>query len=108
MTATRVNSGTTIDYTPTSAVAAGSVVVSNSLVGIATADISANTKGALAVMGVFDVPKLSTDNVGLGAVLYWDAGNTRATLTSTGNTRMGLAAEAAGSGVGRVKVLLNV
>jgi predicted RecA/RadA family phage recombinase len=108
MTATRVNSGTTIDYTPTSAVAAGGVVVSNSLVGIATADIPANTKGALAVMGVFDVPKLSTDNVGLGAVLYWDAANSRATLTSSGNTRMGLAVEAAGNGVGRVKVLLNV
>ena len=56
-TARFVHDGEAIDYTPSSAVSAGDVVVQNDLVGVAKLDIAANTLGALAVKGVFDFPK---------------------------------------------------
>ena len=56
-TATFVQDGSSIDYTPSADVAAGDVVVQNDLVGIAKQPIAANALGALAVAGVFEVPK---------------------------------------------------
>ena len=56
-TATFVHDGKSIDYTPGADVSAGDVVVQNDLVGIAKLDIASGALGALAVTGVFDVPK---------------------------------------------------
>lgn len=66
--------GDAIDYTPGSAVSAGDVVVQGELVGIAKTDIAANKLGAIAVTGVYDVPKptgVGTD-YSAGDILYWD------------------------------------
>ena len=69
------NQGAAIDYTPTSAVAAGDVVVQGELVGVARLDIAANALGALAVDGVFQFPKTagSGEAIAAGALVYWDA-----------------------------------
>ena len=92
-----------VDYTPSSAVAAGQVVVQNSLVGVANKPIAANTLGALAIEGVFDVVKV-TGAINAGAAVYWDpagnpvggvAGTGAATTTSSTNPFMGKAAVAA-------------
>jgi predicted RecA/RadA family phage recombinase len=61
-----------VDYTPSSAVVAGQVVVQNDLVGVAPRPIAAATLGALAIEGVFDVVK-ATGAVNAGAKVYWDA-----------------------------------
>lgn len=105
--ATFLQDGHSIDYTPGSDVAAGDVVVLGSLVGIATRPIAANTRGALAVSGVFRITKLSTDEVTTGAVLYWDDTNKRVTLADSGNTRIGLAVAASPSGQATADVLIN-
>lgn len=53
-TAYYVQEGRTYDYTPGSAVAEGDIVIlGERIIGIAQSDIAANTKGALAVKGVF-------------------------------------------------------
>jgi predicted RecA/RadA family phage recombinase len=97
--------GDSIDYTPGSAVSCGDVVVIGTIPMIATADIAANTKGALAVSGVFKVPKAS-GSVTAGDAIYWDADGSpntgdassgAATTTATGNNLMGYAAASAGS-----------
>ena len=54
--ASYVQDGDVLDYTPSSAVAAGDVVVIGSLVGVAPRAIAANAVGALAVEGVFEIP----------------------------------------------------
>ena len=74
-TATYVQDDRVIDYTPTTAVAAGQVVVQGSLVGVAKEPIPANTLGALAVRGVFDFLKAMTAGSGIaaGTQVYWDA-----------------------------------
>jgi predicted RecA/RadA family phage recombinase len=63
-----------IDHTPSADVAAGDVVVQGDLIGIAKLDIVAGTLGALAVTGVFDLPKTVGigEAIAGGAKVYWD------------------------------------
>jgi len=99
--------GDLVNYTPGSAVAAGAVVVLNDLVTVAPRPIAANALGAVAVEGVFKLPKAS-GAIGQGAIVYWDSANSNVTTTSSGNKRAGKAAEAAASGDTVVPVLLNI
>ena len=88
-----IHRGDAIDYTPSSDVSAGDVVVQEDLVGVAKLDIAAGLLGALHVSGVFDFPKATGTNTGLaaGAKVYWDTVNKvvvdadgSATATGTG------------------------
>ena len=99
--------GDLIDYTPSSAVAAGDVVALNDLITVAPRPIAANKLGAVAVEGVFTIAKAS-GAIGQGAIVYWDSANSNITTTSSGNKRAGKAAAAAASGDTTVKVLLNI
>lgn len=96
-----------IDHTPSSAVAAGGVVVLNDLVAVAPVAIAANALGAVSVEGVWSMPK-ATGAIGQGALVYWDATAGNITTTSSGNKRAGKAAAAAASADTSVKVLINV
>jgi predicted RecA/RadA family phage recombinase len=76
-TAQLIHDGNSIDYTPSSGgadVSAGDVIVQGDLIGIAKLDIAAGTLGALAVTGVFDLPKTAGvgEAIGAGAKVYWD------------------------------------
>ncbi len=105
----------TIDYTPSSDVAVGDVVVQGNFVGVARKPIPANTLGALAVEGVFDVVKAADAFTG-GVPVYWDedgnpvggtAGSGAATTTAAGNKFMGFAVVAAGQTATTVRVSLR-
>ncbi len=109
------SSGSAIDYTPGTAVTAGTVVVQGSVVGITTEDIEANKPGSLALEGVFKVPKI-TGSLGVGTLAYWDptgnpvsgdAGSGAATGTAGALKQMGYVAEAALSADKVVKVVLS-
>jgi predicted RecA/RadA family phage recombinase len=104
-----VQDGRTVDYTPTSAVAAGDVVVQGELVGVAKTPIAANTLGALAVVGVFDFPKATGGGTAItaGANCYWDAANQRATTTATGNKLIGKCVRAAADADATVRVRMS-
>lgn len=99
--------GRTLDYTPSSAVAAGDVVILNDLVAVAPVAIPANKLGAVAVDGVWTLPKAS-GAIGQGAIVYWDATNSNVTTTSSSNKRAGKAAYAAVSGDTTIRVLINI
>ena len=105
--AVKVSSGEMIEYTPSTDVAAGTVVVQGNLVGIALEPIKANTKGALAVTGVFDVAKGNDTTFSAGALVYWnDASNLAVTTDNSGNNKLlGKAVAAAGSGTTTVRVV---
>jgi predicted RecA/RadA family phage recombinase len=112
--ATYVQRGEAIDYTPTSDVAAGQVVVQSARCGVARTPIAANTPGSLAVGGLFTVVK-ATGAINVGAALFWDAdGNPQGgvagtgclTTTSTDNTFFGFAAAAAAETDTTVSALL--
>ena len=107
-TATFVQDGSSIDYTPAGDVAAGDVVVLNDLVGIARQPIAAGAPGSLAVAGVFEMPKATGAGTAIaaGVKLYWDAANTQATETATDHTYLGKAVAAAGDDEATVRVRL--
>jgi predicted RecA/RadA family phage recombinase len=105
--ADKIAEGNYIDYTPGSAVSAGAVIVQADLVGVAEKDIAANTLGALSVRGLYNINKLSTDVVAVGAILYWDVANSRATITASTHKQFGRAIAAAGNGATKVLALLN-
>lgn len=108
--------GDTIDYTPGSAVLAGTVyVIGTTIVTIVPKDIAADEKGASATRGVFNVPKDDSD-VSAGDSLYWDDNGSPVsgtalsgafTKTASGNVFAGIALEAAGTGVGDCDMLLR-
>ena len=101
--AKRVHNGCEVDYTPSSNVTAGDVVVQGSMVGVANRDIAANELGALAVDGVFDFAK-GSDTITAGAKVYWNDSSNVATTTSTSNTYIGMAVAAAATGDSTVRV----
>jgi len=115
MKAVRVADGTTIDYTPSSAIAAGDVQVlgTNVALGYSPRATAASSLGALDLGGVYDVQK-ANEQIAAWSLVYWDAdgnpygreaGSGCATTTSTGNTCIGIALEAAGATAQTVRVL---
>jgi predicted RecA/RadA family phage recombinase len=107
--ATFVHDGNSVDYTPTSDVAAGAVVVQGELVGVSPRAIPANALGALAVVGVFDFPKATGGSTAItaGSSCYWDATNQRATTTASGNKLIGKCVKAAADADATVRVRMS-
>ena len=110
-TAKFIQTGDSIDYTPSSAVSTGAVVVQSDLVGVAKLDIAANKLGALAVAGVFDFPKTAGQGkaIAAGAKVYWDVADQVAkTDDETGaNKLIGKTVRAAGDNDTTVRVRLS-
>lgn len=91
---------------PTGGVISGGVVIIGSLKGVAGSTAAAGVSVAVKTTGVFELPKVSAQAWTVGAPIYWDATAGNATTTSTDNTAIGFATEAAAnpSAVGRVRV----
>ena len=103
--ASYVQDGDVLDYTPSSAVAAGDVVVIGSLVGVAPRAIAANAVGALAVEGVFEIPCATGATGAQGSAISYYAVSGVA-HASTG-VAAGKLAKARLAGDTSVQVLLN-
>ena len=110
-TATFIHDGKAIDYTPGAAVSAGDVVVQGELVGVAKVPIAANALGALAVTGVFDLPKATGVGTAItvGANVYWDVADTEAKEDSESgaNKLIGKTVKAAADDDATVRVCLS-
>lgn len=107
MTTKYVMSGDVIDYPAGSAVSSGQILLIGSRIGVAMTAIAAGAIGAVRMEGVFTVAKLTTDVVAQGDLLYWDAGNTRLTITASTHKVAGYAFKAAGNGVTTVEISIN-
>ena len=89
-----------------SAVLSGDLVISGALAGVATTNIADGEIGAVALKGCFILPK-ATGAITQGAKVYWVTADKNVTTTASGNTLIGVAAEAAGSAETEVKVTLT-
>ena len=78
----------------------------NGLFGVVAYDAAQGEQAELHREGVYSLPKLSTDVVAGGDVLYWDVGNGRLTTTASTHKAVGVAAAAAGNGVANVALAL--
>ena len=108
-TAIFVHDGSSIDYTPATAVPAGAVIVQGELVGVTRTPIAAGALGSLAVEGVFDIAKATGTGTAIpaGANCYLNVTAGQATTTVTGNKLIGKSIQAAGDADETVRVRLS-
>lgn len=88
-------------------VTSGGGVKTGLIFGVAAGDALSGADVDLVTVGVFDLPKVSTDTFAVGAAVYWDNTAKLMTSTTSGNTKVGVAITAAGNPSGSVNVRLN-
>lgn len=99
-----------IDYTPSSDVQSGDVVVIGGEVGVVTdpQGIKAGKLGSVAVTGIFDLVKDAATTFNVGAKVFWDTVNKKAVTTSGPNiVYAGYCQYAAANGDLTVKTYIN-
>lgn len=108
-----VSQGATIDYTAGADISSGDVVVIGQQIGVALTDIANGETGAVAIEGVFTVPKVSAAEIAQGESVIYDvsasAFDDNAATPATGDVSgCCVAVEAAAATTTTVKVKLNV
>lgn len=103
-----IQPGETLTVIAAGTVSSGQLVVTGSLIGVANTDAVLNDELEVDVVGVFTLPKVTTDVVATGDKLYWDSGAGKLTKTAgTGSKPLvGYATAAAGNGVTTVSCSL--
>lgn len=85
-------------YTPTAAKSAGDPVSIDGgrRAGIVVRDIAANAEGQVYIEGVFEITRKASTAIAEGAIVWWDATNSRADLTAVDSSSfiLGIAAKA--------------
>ncbi len=102
-----IQAGETLTVPAPAAVASGDVVISGAIVGVARGAAESGNPVDVATNGVWELPKVGANAFTVGALVYWDSGTGLATTTSSGNTKLGVAVEAAAASTGTVKVRLS-
>lgn len=94
-----IHSGETLTLTaPVGGVVGGTPVKIGSLVVIPTVTVAAGLPFEGRTSGLFTLPTDTGTAYAEGDTLYWDAGNSRFTKSSAGNTKCAIAAAAKASG----------
>lgn len=107
MASNYVQVGDTLSIPAPADVLSGGVVIAGGIVGIAQNDALTGALVDVATTDVWELAKVGADAFALGDPVYWDDTANLATVTTTGNTLIGVAIAAAGAGVATVKVRLN-
>lgn len=88
-------------------VRSGEPVIAGNIVGIAQGHAASGAPVDVQTSGVFDLPKTAANAFTLGAPVYWNAAGKLATSTASGNTKLGVAVEAAPAETATVRVRLS-
>lgn len=105
-----VQPGNTLTIPATADVVGGQILAVGALVGIVAGDAATGDDLDLVTEGVFTLPKVSAQAIGIGAVVYLDAANDVVTTDDEegGNPRVGVAVTAAANPSPSVNVNVNV
>lgn len=95
-----VGIGDKVQFTAAATVASGAVVVIGALIGVASGPVAAGVLGIANLTGVYRLPKAPSQAWTVGAKVYWDVTNARATTVATDNLALGAAIEAVAGGAG--------
>jgi predicted RecA/RadA family phage recombinase len=98
--------GTTIDFTALAAVASGEPVLLGKVVAVSLGSVAIGEAGVGATEGVFELPKVTADDIGQGAQVYLKSDG-MITSVASGNTAAGKAWAAAGNPSDSVWVKVN-
>ena len=107
MTAKFLRANSVLSYVAAADIASGDAVLVGARVGCALLAIASGAPGPISMRGVFRIAKVSGDDIGQGALVYWDDTAKKMTTDDSGNTLAGFAFAAAGVGVLTVDVSLN-
>lgn len=103
-----VQEGKTLSLTAPYAVASGDGFLVGTIFAVAAGDADSGAPVEGVTEGVFDLVKVGSQAWTVGAAIYWDNTNRHCTTVATGNTLIGKAVAAVGSGanetVGRVRL----
>ena len=99
--------GDTLTIPAPAAVLSGGVVIAGEIKGIAAGHAASGAPVDVQTSGVFDLPKVAANTFALGAAVYWDATAGLATTTASGNTKLGVAVEAAAASTATVRIRLS-
>ena len=102
-----VQKGENITVTAAAKTTSGEGVLIGKLFGVAAGDAEIGETLDIVTVGVFEMPKVSTDAITLGAFVYWDDSAKLVTTTAASNTKIGHAVTAAANPSGFVNVRLN-
>ena len=102
-----IQAGDTLTIPAPAAVTSGGVVIAGNIAGIAQGDAASGEPVDVKTSGVWELPKVGADIATLGVAIYWNSTSKLATVTASGNTKIGVAVEAAGAGVASIKVRLS-
>lgn len=97
-----VQDGDKLVLTAPYAVTSGAGALVGAIFGIAQHDAANGAPVALQLTGVVTINKIGSQAWTVGALVYWDDTNKRATTVSSGNTRIGRATAAVGNGAGEL------
>jgi predicted RecA/RadA family phage recombinase len=105
-----VQPGTTVTVIAPGAVSSGDLVVVGRLIGVAAYSAAIATEVEIDTEGVFDLPKVLTDVIAAGNLLYWRSDVSQLTVTPGTGSRpiVGIAVAAAGNGVSAVRCRLTL
>ena len=102
-----IQPGDTLTIPAPATVASGFPFIAGDIKGIALSDAASGAPVDVGCSGVWSLPKVGANAFTLGAKIYWDATAKLATSTSGGNTLLGVAVAAAGSGAATVRIRLS-
>lgn len=103
----QVQAGENLTFPAPAAVASGGVVIAGEIKGIAAVDAAIGQDVDVVTVGVFDLPKTAANAFALGAAVHWNATTGLATSTASGNTKLGVATEAAPADTATVRCRLS-
>ncbi len=102
-----IQPGDTVTIPAPAAVTSGGVVIAGAIIGVAQGDAASGASVDVKTSGVWGLPKVGADVATLGVAIYWNSTSKLATVTASGNTKIGVAVEAAAASTGTVKVRLS-
>ncbi|SHK13772.1 Predicted phage recombinase, RecA/RadA family [Roseomonas rosea] len=102
-----IQRGDTLTIPAPADVLSGGVVQVGVIVGVANGSATQGAPVDVDVTGVFSLPKVAADAFAVGDAAYYASGTKLVTKTASGNTKLGVATEPAGSGAAEVAVRLS-
>jgi len=110
-----VGTGAILNYTAGGTISSGDAIElgtsTEQMIGVALVDMVSGDVGAVAIEGVFSLPKVSAAVIVAGDAVFWDTSANEvdddAATKATGDFTCGVAMESAGNGVTTVAVKLN-
>jgi predicted RecA/RadA family phage recombinase len=102
----RIHDGQVLELAAPHAVASGGRVKIGPIFGVARVGAAQGGTVEVATTGLHELPKVAAQAWAAGDAVFWDDDLKRCTTTAAGNTRIGVAAAAAGkrSAEGRVRL----